>query len=178
MNEAVELAPMPLLLLEIDVLVDVLGDTGADLGGSLAGLGHGVSIEGLLRAGGALGAVQTLITTAQAGVAESAVATAVAGELVNHVTYFGGLLIDVHLPGIAEVFTSKPGSGEDRRQRADLERSGGMIGRDLVCRVGPLRVADGGDGEDGETEDKAAIGQDHFRMLSPDYSRRASKKMK
>ena len=60
-----------LLLFEIDLLVGVFGDAGADLRGGLASLGHGVGVESLLRAGGALRAVIALIATAQAGVARA-----------------------------------------------------------------------------------------------------------
>src|SRR5580704_10146085 len=93
-----------LLLFEIDLLVRVLSDAGADLGRRLSGLGHCVSVESLLRAGGALRPVVALEATAQAGVSQGAVAAAVAGKLVEHIPDLRGLLIDVHLPGIAEVF--------------------------------------------------------------------------
>ena len=80
----------------------------------VANLGHGLAQlelpggeEGLFGAGRALGTVQPLVATAQAGVAQRAVAAAVAGKLVEHVAHPGRLLVDVHLPGIAEVLAGQ-----------------------------------------------------------------------
>ncbi len=116
-----------------------------------------VGEEGLLGAGGALGAVQPLIATAQAGVAQGAVAAAVAGKLVEHVAHLGRLLVDVHLPGIAEVLAGQLRARQDRRQCAHLERGGGVVGRHIVGRVRPLRIAGCCDGEDSQTENPAAL---------------------
>lgn len=69
--------------------------------------------------------MQPLVTTAQAGVPKSAVATAVAWKLVEHVADLRRLLIDVHLPGIAEVFARQLRSRQKWRQRGDLEGAAG-----------------------------------------------------
>ena len=83
--------------------------------------------------------------------AQGAVATAVAGKLVEHVADLDRLLVDVNLPGVAEVLAGQLRAGEDRRQGAHFERGGGVIGGNIVGRVGPLRIAGRGDGKDGQT---------------------------
>ena len=135
----------------------MVGDGGANLDGGLAEFELRVGEEGLLGAGGALGAVQALVATAQAGVAESAVAAAVARELVEDVSDLDGLLIDVDLPGIAEVLAGELGAREDGGQGADLEGRGGVIGGNVVGGVGPLRVACRGDAKDNQTQDPTAV---------------------
>ena len=82
------LAVVILLSRSID-LVLVARDAGADLRGRFAELGLLVCEEAFLGAGGALGAVQPFKATAQAGVAQGAVAAAVAGQLVGHAAHFG-----------------------------------------------------------------------------------------
>jgi hypothetical protein len=96
-----------LLLFEVDLLVRVLRNSSADLGGSLAGLGHGVGVERLLRACGALGAVVALVAAAQARVAKRPVAAAIARKLVYNAADLCGLLVDVHLPGVLEVLAGE-----------------------------------------------------------------------
>src|SRR3569833_126361 len=96
-----------LLLFEGDLLVGVLGDAGADLGWGFAGLGHCIGVEGFLRACGALGTVVALVAATQAGVAAGAISPAVAGKLVDDVPDLGGLLVDVHLPGVLEVLAGE-----------------------------------------------------------------------
>ena len=155
-----------LLLFEIDGFVVVASDSGANLCGRIAQLSEAIGVEGLFGAGGTLGAVQALVATAQAGVAESAVASAVAGQLVEHVADSSGLLIDVHLPRIAEVLARKPGSCEDGRQRAHFERRSGMIGGDLVGGIGPLRIAGDGDCGNGEGYNPAIFCTIHDERLS------------
>ena len=135
-----------LLIFEDDGFVFVACDGGTDLGRGLAELGLLGGEEAFLGAGGALGAVEGLKATAETGVAECAVAAAVAGELVDDVADFSSLLVDVDLPGVAEVFAGELGAGEDGRKFRDLEWGGGMVGRDVVCGVGPLSVADGSGG--------------------------------
>ena len=91
------------MLLECDAFVVAVGDAGADFGGGLALPGHAISVDAFFGAGGALGAVQALKAAAQAGVAEGAIAAAVAGQLIKDVPDFCGLLVDMNLPGILEV---------------------------------------------------------------------------
>ncbi len=79
---------------------------------------------------------------------QRAIAAAVAGQLVNHAADLDGHLIDVDLPRVAEVFTRQLCTMKDRRQRAHIQRSGGMIGRDIVGRIRPLRIAGHGDSKD------------------------------
>ena len=105
-----------LLLVEVDGLVFVAGDGFADLGWVFAEFGLLVGEEALLGASGALGAVQAFKAAAQAGVAEGAVAAAVAGELVGDAGDFSYVLIDVDLPGVAEVVSGKFGAGQEGRQ--------------------------------------------------------------
>jgi len=93
---------MLLLLFEIDGFEGVFFDGVADLGRSLSESSLLVGEDCFLGAGGALGAVQALKTAAQAGVSQGAVAPAIAGELIEHISDMGGLLIDVELPGILE----------------------------------------------------------------------------
>jgi hypothetical protein len=95
------------LLFEVDRFVLVAGDAGADLGGRFAQPGLLVGVEALLGAGGAFSAVERLKATAQAGVAQRAIAAAVAGQLVGHAADFGNVLVDMHLPGITEVGTGE-----------------------------------------------------------------------
>lgn len=139
-----------LLLLEIDLFVGVLCDAGTDLCGRLSGLGHGVGVEGFLRAGGALRTVQTLVATAQAGMSQGPVASAIAGELIEHVTDFPGLLVDVDLPGVAEILTGQFRARQHGGKRGDLERSRRVVRRHIVGGVRKLCIADGGYREDGE----------------------------
>ncbi len=124
-----------LLLFEVDALVLMAGDAGADLSGGLAGLGQAIGVEGFLSAGGALGSMQALVAATQAGVAQGAIAAAVAGQLIDDIANFDCLLIDVDLPGIAEVLTGEFGASEDGRQGADFERRGRVVSRNLVSRV-------------------------------------------
>src|ERR1035438_1095298 len=77
----VQLLPLRLLLFQINRLVVVPGDPCANRGRCLALLCQAIGVERFLGAGGAFRPVQPLIATAQAGVAKSAVATAVAGKL-------------------------------------------------------------------------------------------------
>jgi len=149
----------------------VTGDAGANLGRGLAEPGLLVGVKAFLRAGGALGAVQSLKATAQAGVAQRAVAAAVAGELISDVADLGNLLVDMHLPGITEVVAAEFCAGEDGRQRADLERGRGVVGGHVAGRVGPLRVAARGERKDGQAENPAIAERakhsiDHGKTLS------------
>ncbi len=84
-----------------------------------------------------------LKAAAQAGVSQRAVAAAVARELIRHVSDLGYLLINVDLPGVAEILARQLSSGKDRGKGTDLKRGGGVIGRYIVGRIGPLRVARG-----------------------------------
>ena len=110
-----------LLVFEDDGLVFVAGDCGADLGWGFAEFGLLGGEEAFLGAGGALRAVEGLKATAKAGMAEGPVTAAVAGELIDDVAHFGGLLVDVDLPWVAEVFAGQFGAREDGRQGADGE---------------------------------------------------------
>lgn len=158
-----------LLLFEVDLLVGVLHDAGANLRGSFACLGHCIGVKRLLRAGGALRAVVALVATAQAGVAQGAVAAAVARELVENVADLRGLLIDVRLPWVAEVLAVELGARQDGWQGADLERRGGMVSRHFLRGVSPLGVAGNGDSEDGETQDQAAVRNFHAAVFSRSF---------
>src|ERR1035437_10339010 len=146
-----------LLLLQIDALVLVADNGGANLRGSLAQLGLLVSKEAFLGAVGTLRAVRGLIATVQAGVAQGAVATAIAGKLIDHAADLDRLLITVDLPWIAEVFAGEFLAGKNRRQGAHLERRGGMVGRNIVGRVRPLCIAGSGNGTDSQSENPAAL---------------------
>ena len=124
-----------LLLLQVDALVLAAADSGTNLGRGLASPGLAVGDEDLFGASGALSAVQPLETTPETGVAQSPIAAAIAWKLKDHIPYLGCLLINVDLPGVAEVLTGELGTGKDRRQRAQFERSGLVICRNIVCRV-------------------------------------------
>jgi hypothetical protein len=91
-----------LLFFELDGLVLVAGDAGADFGWCSAQFGLLVDEEALFGASGAFGAMQALKAAAQAGVAEGAVAAAIAGELIGDAADFRHLLVHVHLPGVTE----------------------------------------------------------------------------
>ena len=97
--------------------------------------------------------------------AKGTVATAVARKLVYDVADLGGLLIDVDLPGILEVLAAELCAREDWRQRGDLQWSRGVVGRNFIGRIGPLRVANGGEGGDGDAKNQFAI-EGHLRMCS------------
>jgi hypothetical protein len=126
---------------------------------SLAKLGLLVSKEALFGAGGTLSAVQALKTTAQAGMAQGAVAAAIAGKLIGHAGDFGHLLVDMDLPGIAEVFAGELVTGKNRRESRDFERRGRMIGRNFVGRICKLGVAACGEREDAECNEATVHGE-------------------
>jgi hypothetical protein len=151
-----------LLLLQVDGFVVVPRDADANLDWRLTLLGQAVGVERFFGTGGALGAVKPLIATAQAGVAKSPIAAAVAGKLVEDVADFARLLIDVNLPGITEILAGQLGAGEDGRQSADLQGCGGVIGGNFVCRIGPLGIAGEGESKDGKKQAPTILGaRDH-----------------
>jgi hypothetical protein len=45
---------------------------------------------------------------------QCAITAAIARKLIGYIADFGDLLINMHLPGIAEVFASELVAGEDR----------------------------------------------------------------
>jgi len=148
---------LSLLLFEVDAFVVVARDAYADLGGSLAGLGEPVRVESFFGACGALGAMQALITASQTCMAQRAITTAVTGELVERIADVGGLLVDMHLPRVAEIVACKLRPGENRRKSADLQWRSGMVGGDFVGGVGPLRVTCGGESENRKRQDPAVF---------------------
>ncbi len=107
-----------LLLLQINTLVFVADDGGANLRGSFAQLCQLVGEEVLLGAVGTLSRVRGLIATVQAGVAQGAVAAAVAGKLVDHTADLDCLLMAMHLPRVAEMLAGELFAEENRRQGA------------------------------------------------------------
>src|ERR1700679_1472694 len=162
-----------LLFFQIDGLVGVGGDSGADLHGSLAELCLLVSAKTLFSAGGALSAVGSFKTTAQAGVAEVPVAAAVAGKLIDYVPHLGGLLVNMGLPGIGKVFAGKPGSGDDGWKFGDLERRRGVVRRHIIGGVGELRVTGHGSGGYGKPQKPLLLEELlHERPSSTDFRRR------
>jgi len=96
-----------LLRFQRDLFVLVALDSGSDLHGGLAQSGLLVSEESFFSAGGAFGAVESFKAASQAGVAQSAVATAITGELVEHARYLRRLLIGMHLPWVPEIVAAK-----------------------------------------------------------------------
>jgi hypothetical protein len=138
------------LVLEVDLLVIVALYAGADLSGGFAEPGLLVSIHAFLGAGRALGTVRCLKTAAQAGVTQSTVAAAVARQLVKNAADLSSFLIGVLLPWVLEL-----GWGKNARQGGDLERRCWMICRNIVCGIGPLGVAGGGNDKDEKTDDPA-----------------------
>ena len=65
----------------------------------------------------------------------------------RHVAHLGRLLVDVDLPGIAEILAGELIARHNGRKRREFERSGGMVGGNIVGGVRPLRIAgDGGSG--------------------------------
>ena len=135
------------MLFKVDLQVLVPCNGGADLRRRLAEFGLLVGKEAFLGAGGTFGSMQPLEATPQAGMAQGQIAAAVAGKLVNHVADLGYLLVDVPLPGIAEIRPREFCAGQDGRQGAYSERCGGVVGRNVVGRIGPLRIAHGSQGE-------------------------------
>ena len=130
------------------------GDGGADLGGRFAQLGLLVCEETFLGAGGALGAVLALKTAAQAGMAQGAVATAVAGELIGDTADFGYLIVNVPLPVVG-----KACSGNEGRQGAYFERRGRMIRGNVLAGIGPLGIAGSGKNADAKGEEPTELGK-------------------
>ena len=104
--------------LEINTLELVPVDCFANLGRGLSEFGLLIGEEPLFGAGRALGAVEPFKAAAEAGMAESAIAVAIARQLVEDVSDLRGLLVDMDLPGEAEVVSGEAGSGENRRQGA------------------------------------------------------------
>jgi hypothetical protein len=152
MPAAVKLLPVELLPVEVNRLVLAPRNGSSNLRRRFAQLGLLVSKQALFGAGGALGAVQAFKAAPQAGMTQSAVTAAVAGQLVENVAHLGCILVDVHLPGIAEVISSQFGAGKNWRQRRNLQRCGGMIGRNILGRIRPLGIAHSGYSKDGKTK--------------------------
>ena len=121
-DRPIHLLAIHLLLIEIDGLVVVARDAGANLRGCPASFGLVVGVEAFLGAGGALGAVQVFIATVQAGVAEGAIAAAVAGQLIDDAGNLRGQLVDANLPVVAEVRARQLRSVKNRRQCTYVER--------------------------------------------------------
>jgi hypothetical protein len=152
-----------LLFFEIDGLVFVAANGFANLRRRLAEFGLLVGKDAFFCACGALGAVHPFEATAQAGVAQGAVATAIAGELVGHAADFGHILVDMLLPVVGEFVAGKQG-----RQGADLEGRRGVVGRNVVSGIGPLGVTSGGEREDAQSEEPAMLEEFfHKRSLRP-----------
>jgi hypothetical protein len=145
------------LPVEIDRFVLAALDAGADLSGRPALLRLLVRVEAFLGAGGARGSVQAFKATAQAGMAQGAVAAAVAGELVSDAAHLGDLLIYVALPGILKAGSGELGAMQDGRKRAHFQRRRGVIGGHVAGRVGELRVAGRSERGDGDGQGPAAL---------------------
>ncbi len=103
--------------------------------------------------------METFEATAQAGVAQGAIASTIAGKLIYHVRDLGSLLVDVDLPGETEVFAGELVASQDWGQGAHFERGGGVISRNIVGRVRPLGIAGCGYGKDCQTQNPAAAYQ-------------------
>ena len=97
------------------------GDTGANLRGGPSGLGFVVGVEAFLGAGGALGAVGGFIAAVQAGVAERAVAAAVARELIDDSAGLDRQLVRTYLPVVAEARSGQLRAVENGRQSMNIE---------------------------------------------------------
>src|SRR5579863_1695384 len=124
--------PARLLLFEVDAFIFVTANCLANLRGSLAQLCLLVGKEAFFGAGGTLRPVHRFKATTQAGMAQGAVATAVARQLINHAAHLGDLLINVDLPGITEIIPRELVSGNDGRKRSKFERGRGMVSRHIV----------------------------------------------
>ena len=118
-------------------------DRSTNLCWSLAKLSLLIGEQPLLGAGRAFCPVQALEATAQTCMAQSAVAAAIAGQLVQHARNLRGILVDVNLPRVAEVLPGKFGSAQNGRKGTDFQRSRGVVRRNIIGRIGPLCVADG-----------------------------------
>src|ERR1039458_10798336 len=81
---------MRLFLAKVDGFVLVAGDAGANLRGRPAGLGFVIGVKAFSSTDVALGGVRVLIATVQAGVAEGAIAAAIARKLVDDGGNLGG----------------------------------------------------------------------------------------
>ena len=149
--------PRRLFLGEVDGFVFVAGDAGADLRGRPTGLGFVVSVEALCSADVALGGMRRLIATVQTGVAQGAVAAAIARQLINDAGDLDRELIGAHLPVVAEVGTLELSAMENGRNGMDIERRRWMVGGNIVSRVGPLRVARSSERENRQSPDPAAL---------------------
>ena len=66
--------------------------------------------------------MQTFITAAETGVAQGAVAAAIARELVKYAADPAGLLVNVELPRVAKVFTGELSAGKDWGKGTDFKR--------------------------------------------------------
>ena len=93
---------LELLLFEVDGLIFVTGNGGADFGWCSAKFGLLVNEEAFFGASRAFGAMQALKAASQAGMAEGAIAAAVAGQLIGDAADFRHLLVNMYLPGITE----------------------------------------------------------------------------
>ena len=91
--------------------------------------------------------------------AQGAVAAAIARQLVNHAADLGRQLIGMHLPVVTEVGGRSAARRENRRQGVNVERRRGVIGGNVVGRVGPLRITGRSEGENGQSQaQRVAIG--------------------
>lgn len=164
-----------LFFLQIDRFVVVAGDAGANLRGRPTGLGFVVGVKAFLGAGGTLGAVRIFIATVQAGVAERAIAAAVAGQLIDHAGNLRGQLVYARLPVVLEVRPGQLRSVKNRRQCADAERRGWVVGGNVFRRIRKLRIAGRGDREDGQGLNPAAFEDVRHQSASGSILRQTSK---
>src|SRR5208283_1506075 len=146
-----------LLLVEIDAFVLMARNAGADLRGSPSLLCFLIGVKAFLGAGGTLSTVCSLVAAAQAGVAQGAVAAAIARQLVDHVTNLGRQQIGMHLPGVAEVLACQLRAVENRRQGVDVKRRRGVIGGNVVSRVRPLCITGRCERENSQAQRPAAL---------------------
>ena len=135
----------------------VAGDADANLRRGPTSFGLEVGVEAFGSADVALGGMRVFVAAVQAGVTQRAVAAAVARKLIDHAGNLRGQLIGAHLPVIAEAGAGELGTVQDGRNGMNVEWRLGVIGRNVVGGVGPLRVASGGKSENGESQDPAMV---------------------
>ena len=146
-------------------------DAGANLRGRPGGLGFVVGVKAFLGAGRALGAVQVFIATVQAGVAEGAIAAAVAGQLIDDAGNLRGQLVDANLPVVAEVRARQLGAVKNRRQCTDVERRRRMVGGNIFRGIRKLRIACSSEREDCQGPNPAAFEDVRHRGASNSVSK-------
>lgn len=114
-------------------------DSGPDLRRCLAGLCHPIGVDTFLRASAALPAMRSGKAAQQTGVAQCAVAVAVAGQLVEHARDAPCQGVNANLPGLRQTGGLELLRAQDGREFFPRRWRGLVVGRYVIGGKRPLR---------------------------------------